>query len=78
MVFLLVADYFYLSVFFRIDQLIIADEFLAMAAGVDSLVYIDRYKPSDPRRSRCLRSLFTHGILHNADTGYASLYLKPR
>ena len=77
MVFLLVADYFYLSVFFRIDQLI-ADEFLPMPAGVDSLVYIDRYKPSDPRRSRCLRSLFTHGILHNADTGYASLYLKPR
>ncbi len=77
MVFLLVADYFYLSVFFRIDQLI-AEEFLAMVAGVDSLVYIDRYKPSDPRRSRCLRSLFTHGILHNADTGYASLYMKPR
>ena len=55
MVFLLVADYFYLSFFFRIDQLIIADEFLAMAAGVDSLVYIDRYKPNqpiDPRRDQ--------------------------
>ncbi len=77
MVFLLVADYFYLSFFFRIDQLI-ADEFLPMPAGVDTLVYIDRYKPSDPRRARCLRSLFTHGILHNADTGYASLYMKPR
>lgn len=54
MVFLLVADYFYLSVFFRIDQLI-ADEFLPMPAGVDSLVYIDRYKPNqpiDPRRDQ--------------------------